>query len=167
MMADNERTTHHLCQQGGGSHVQAAEADIRNSCRIRRRKIDRRSIDIFHKNPRPSGRECWPAQQAPTKHAEDRRRTMTVIANPVINEKGERLGSVVQWGDRTAEVAVEHEVADLVSAAAAGDFSHRLNPSGKEGFFLQLAEGINKLVETSERGMNDVARVLKACRRAT
>jgi methyl-accepting chemotaxis protein len=53
-------------------------------------------------------------------------------------------------------------VADLVSAAAAGDFSHRLNPSGKEGFFLQLAEGINKLVETSERGMNDVARVLKA-----
>jgi methyl-accepting chemotaxis protein len=57
---------------------------------------------------------------------------------------------------------VEHEVADLVSAAAAGDFSHRLNPTGKEGFFLQLAEGINKLVETSERGMNDVARVLKA-----
>jgi methyl-accepting chemotaxis protein len=89
-------------------------------------------------------------------------RTMTVIANPVIDDKGERIGSVVQWGDRTAEVAAEKEIAELVSAAAAGDFSHRLNPSGKEGFFLQLAEGINKLVETSERGMTDVARVLKA-----
>ncbi len=49
-----------------------------------------------------------------------------------------------------------------MNSAAAGDFSHRLNPDGKEGFFLQLFEGINSLVETSERGMNDVARVLKA-----
>jgi len=65
-------------------------------------------------------------------------------------------------GDRTAEVAVEHEVSDLVSAAAAGDFSRRLAMEGKEGFFRQLAEGINRLVETSERGIQDVAGVLGA-----
>jgi methyl-accepting chemotaxis protein len=87
---------------------------------------------------------------------------LRLIARPILDETGKQLGRVTQWQDRTAEVAVEHEVADLVSAAAAGDFSHRLNPAGKEGFFLQLAEGINRLVETSERGMTDVARVLKA-----
>jgi methyl-accepting chemotaxis protein len=87
---------------------------------------------------------------------------LRLIARPVLDADGHTLGRVTQWTDRTAEVAVEHEVADLVGAAAAGDFSHRLSPAGKEGFFLQLAEGINKLVETSERGMNDVARVLKA-----
>jgi methyl-accepting chemotaxis protein len=87
---------------------------------------------------------------------------LRLIARPILDANGKLLGRVTQWQDRTAEVAVENEIADLVSAAAAGDFSHRLSPTGKEGFFLQLAEGINKLVETSERGMNDVARVLKA-----
>ncbi len=87
---------------------------------------------------------------------------LRLIARPILDDGGKQLGRVTQWQDRTAEVAVEREVANLVGAAAAGDFSHRLNPAGKNGFFLQLAEGINKLVETSERGMNDVARVLKA-----
>jgi len=36
---------------------------------------------------------------------------------------------------RTTEIAVEQEVASLVNAAAAGDFSRRLAESGKEGFF--------------------------------
>ena len=87
---------------------------------------------------------------------------LRLIARPITDKNGQQLGRVTQWQDRTTEVAVEREVADLVAAAAAGDFSHRLNPADKQGFFLQLADGINKLVETSERGMNDVARVLRA-----
>ncbi len=87
---------------------------------------------------------------------------LRLIARPIMDTSGKQLGHVMQWTDRTAEVAVEREVANLVQSAAAGDFSLRLNPAGKTGFFLQLAEGINKLVETSERGLTDVARVLKA-----
>jgi len=89
-------------------------------------------------------------------------RTMTVVATPVIDEHGQRLGSVVQWGDRTDEVAAEREVANLVEAASSGDFSQRLSSTGKEGFFLLLSEGINRLLETTERGINDVARLLRA-----
>ncbi|MDP1903680.1 MAG: methyl-accepting chemotaxis protein [Pseudomonadota bacterium] len=89
-------------------------------------------------------------------------RILHLSASPVLNAEGAYSGRVTQWQDRTGEVAVEQEVASLVNAAAAGDFSRRLKAEGKEGFFLQLAEGINRLVETSERGMNDVARVLKA-----
>jgi len=87
---------------------------------------------------------------------------LRLSARPIRNEQGQLLGRVTQWSDRTAEVAVEKEVASLVQAAAAGDFSNRLSREGKEGFFLQLAEGINNLVETSERGMTDVAGVLGA-----
>ena len=89
-------------------------------------------------------------------------RHLRLIARPVLDAAGRHLGRVTQWQDRTPEVAVEQEVASLVGAAAAGDFSQRLRSEGKEGFFLQLTEGINRLVETSEHGMTDVARVLKA-----
>ena len=92
-------------------------------------------------------------------------RLYALTTNPIFNEAGERLGSVGEWRDRTEESATEKEIADLVTAAAAGDFSQRLDVNGKDGFFLQLAEGINKLVETSERGMNDVAGVLRALSR--
>jgi methyl-accepting chemotaxis protein len=89
-------------------------------------------------------------------------RTMTVVATPVIDDKGQRLGSVVQWGDRTEEVAAEGEIANLVAAANSGDFSQRLSQAGKQGFFLQLTNGINQLMGTTEHGINEVARVLKA-----
>jgi len=87
-------------------------------------------------------------------------RVMTIALNPVIDEKGERLGNVAQWCDRTNEAGTEQEIAHVVDAAARGDFVQRLSAHGKEGFILQLAEGINRLLETSERGMREVGEVL-------
>ncbi|MCP5278506.1 MAG: Tar ligand binding domain-containing protein [Thiobacillus sp.] len=89
-------------------------------------------------------------------------RLYALTTNPIFNAAGQRLGSVGEWQDRTDEAATEKEIAQIVNAAASGDLSQRLDTAGKDGFFLQLAEGINKLVETSERGMNDVAMVLRA-----
>ena len=120
------------------------------------------NIDSFHKNPSHQAQLLANISSTYTAKLEIGGRSMVVSANPVINERGERLGAVAEWADRTAEVAAEREVASLVQAAAAGDLSQRLSTHGKEGFFLQLAEGINQLVETAERGMTDVAEVLKA-----
>ena len=64
--------------------------------------------------------------------------------------------------DRTDEVAVEKEVGDLVQAAVNGDLSHRLETSGKDGFFLSLATGLNNLVGIADDVVNDTARVLDA-----
>jgi methyl-accepting chemotaxis protein len=162
MMADNQR---HIVYANKAvlSLFKTAESDIRKQLpHFDAEKLIGASIDIFHKNPSHQAQMLASLNSTYRSALNIGVRSLTVVANPVINDKGERLGSVVEWRDRTAEVAVEKEVADLVSAAAAGDFSHRLSPSGKEGFFLQLADGINKLVETSERGMTDVARVLSA-----
>ncbi len=87
---------------------------------------------------------------------------LRLSTSPVHDAAGNYTGSVTQWLDRTAEVGVEQAIAGLVEAAAAGDFGHRLDTTGKDGFFLQLADGINRLMETSERSMHDVARVLKS-----
>ena len=162
MVADNGRNIIYL-NKAVQNMFRTAQADIRKQLpQFDADKLQGTNIDGFHKNPGHQAQllATFTSTYKSTLHIGGR--TMTVVANPVLNDKGERLGAVVEWADRTLEVAVEKEVADLVGAAAAGDFGQRIDMSGKDGFFLQLAEGINKLVETSERGMNDVARVLRA-----
>jgi len=60
------------------------------------------------------------------------------------------------------ERAAQEEIAELIAAAAAGDFTQRIDVRGKEGFFLKLAQDVNVLMETTETGLSDVASVLKA-----
>ena len=90
------------------------------------------------------------------------RRTYSLILMPVMNEAGERAGAAVEWRDRTQELTVEKEVVEIVQAAVAGDFGKRLPLDDKEGFFKQLAEGINQLMATTSSGLNELANVLGA-----
>ena len=50
----------------------------------------------------------------------------------------------------------------MVDAATHGDFGQRLGLEGKSGFFLQISQGMNTLLEVSEQGLEDVARVMLA-----
>ncbi|MCB1877287.1 MAG: HAMP domain-containing protein [Chromatiales bacterium] len=84
-------------------------------------------------------------------------RTVRIIANPVMDEDGRRLGTAIEWNDRTTEVAIEREVDDLVKAARAGDLHKRLAEKGKQGFFLQLAIGFNALLDQLSGVFGDIA----------
>ena len=88
--------------------------------------------------------------------------TFKITANPIIAEDGERLGTVVEWADRSAELAVEVEVQTIVERAKAGDLSRRIPLQNKEGFFGTLSNGINDLVDVSEDVINDTLRVFGA-----
>ncbi|MGZ5049923.1 MAG: methyl-accepting chemotaxis protein [Methylobacter sp.] len=92
-------------------------------------------------------------------------RSIAVTVNPVINDQGERLGSVVEWQDRTDEVAVEKEVSTIVVASSMGDFSKRFDLHGKTGFLRELGEGLNQMLYTCESGLNEMGRVLGALSR--
>ena len=80
----------------------------------------------------------------------------------VRSETGERLGTIGQWSDITDQKASEAEIETLVQAAARGEFGQRVAVLGKSGFFANLAQGLNLVLETSEQGLNDVARLLAA-----
>ncbi|MCK7575375.1 MAG: methyl-accepting chemotaxis protein [Chromatiales bacterium] len=90
------------------------------------------------------------------------RRHLRLTASPVKDADGTYRGRVTQWRDRTAEVTTEQEIADLIEAAAAGDFTHRIELQDKDGFFLQLGEGLNRLVGIVAQGLADIATVLNA-----
>jgi methyl-accepting chemotaxis protein len=72
--------------------------------------------------------------------------TLKISANPVISANGERIGTVVQWIDRTLEARTEEEVNVMVGQAIAGNLNARIEEHGKDGFFKTLAEGMNQLV---------------------
>lgn len=87
---------------------------------------------------------------------------LKVVIIPIFTEKGERLGTVVEWIDRTQEISIENEIQDIVDSAKAGDLSQRIDLTDKSGFFGMLSEGINSLVDVSDRAINDTVTVVSA-----
>jgi len=120
------------------------------------------NIDIFHANPAHQQNLLEKLQSSYTSQIKVGRRHYRLIANPIVSEDGVRLGSVVEWLDRTLEVEAEEEIAMLVSAAVDGNFSERASIENKSDFMLSMAEGLNRLLETADVGLNDVSRVLLA-----
>jgi len=87
---------------------------------------------------------------------------MRVTATPVVNESGERVATVMEWLDRSAEVTAEREVADMVAAVQKGDLSVRLSAEGKTGFFAELAHSLNGVTDTIDQAVRDTISGLKA-----
>ena len=143
------------------SILKAAEADIRQQLpNFSADNLVGTNIDTFHKNPAHQARLLSEFKEMYSAKLEIGPRHMTVTANPVFNDKGERLGAVAEWLDRTIEVAIEKEIETIISGANDGDFTRRLSLEGKEGFFRNLAAGLNQLLETASTGLAAVAEVL-------
>jgi methyl-accepting chemotaxis protein len=120
------------------------------------------NIDQFHKNPAHQAQMLERLRGMHKATIKIGGRTFALTVNAVVNDRGEHLGSAVEWIDRTLEIAVEEEIAGIVAAAARGDFSQRIKLEGKTGFFLTMAQNINQLLETSSVGLEEVVRVLGA-----
>ncbi len=143
-----------------------AEADLRRDLpQFSAAKLMGANMDVFHRNPAHQQNLIRNLKSTHRSEIKVGGRTFRLTANPVLNERNERLGTVVEWLDRTQEVMVETEVDQLVQAASAGDFSRRIDLHGKQGFFASLAQGLNQLVSVANDGLLDVARVLSALAR--
>jgi methyl-accepting chemotaxis protein len=70
------------------------------------------------------------------------------VTNRVTGESGERLGTVMEWTQRTEEVRVEQELQAVLSAVNGGDLSRRIDLGHKSGFFEALGAGVNRLAES-------------------
>ena len=85
--------------------------------------------------------------------------TFRTVANPVINDRGERIGTVMEWTDRTQEVGVEKEMQGMLSAVLAGDLSQRIALEGKAGFFELMSRGVNQLADNMAEVVSKVKAV--------
>lgn len=140
-----------------------AESDIRKDLpNFSVDKLIGANIDSFHKNPSHQRGMLAKLSSTYKTRISIGGRTFDLAANPVNTAQGERVGTVVEWKEITKELTIENEVNKVVEATTRGDFTKRLETQGKEGFMLNLAQGINKIGEVSLIGLNEVVKVLNS-----
>ena len=75
-------------------------------------------------------------------------RHLRLTFNPVHNAEGHYLGRMIQWEDRTEELAAEQSIARLIEQTVSGDLTNRIDATQyPDGFLKDISEGMNKLLE--------------------
>ncbi|MDD5295702.1 MAG: methyl-accepting chemotaxis protein [Rhodocyclaceae bacterium] len=142
--------------------LQDAEGDVRARVPdFSANNILGQNMDHFHQNP---GHQAGILERLSGTHSADLEvgaRHLTVSVNPVLDTEGGRLGTVAEWRDRTAEVRVEREIHAIVRGAARGDLDQRLPMDGLTGFFANLGEGINSMLDTTRQALLTTSEALE------
>ncbi|EGU61348.1 methyl-accepting chemotaxis protein [Vibrio nigripulchritudo ATCC 27043] len=142
--------------------MRSAESDIRQQIpEFSAEKLTDCDVAKFFKNPIQQRGVLAELNGTDRTIEEIGNRVFALTSNPIVVDS-KRIGTVVEWVDRTAEVNIEKEIDDIVMAASNGDLSKKINIEGKEGFFGNLSMGLNDLVSTVEVAMNDVMNTLGA-----
>jgi len=162
MMADNDGNIIYL-NQSIMEMMGDAEADIREVLPdFSAEKLLGTNIDGFHKNP--AHQRDILARLTSTHRARIAvgTRSFDLVANPVVDEKGERLGTAVEWLDVTQQLNAEQQVERLIAGAVKGDLDVRMDVQAYTGFMRTLSEGVNQLMAAVMAPTQEVKRVLTA-----
>jgi methyl-accepting chemotaxis protein len=120
------------------------------------RRLMGANFDAFHRNPGHQRNLLGNLKGEHRTEIQVSGLTFSLVANPILDDQGKRLGTVVEWKDRTGEVAAEREMSQIVEATVGGDFTQRIELEGKEPFFRVLGERFNTLVDTVSGTIREV-----------
>lgn len=120
------------------------------------------NIDSLHKTPAHQ-RELL-SHLTGSHHARVQIGSLTLdhIITPVTNTKGEQKGMVVEFNDRTVEVAMVQEINAVIQAASLGDFKQRISLDHKTSFFRTFSEGLNQVLDYNQSAVADMMRITAA-----
>jgi methyl-accepting chemotaxis protein len=148
MVADNDCNIIYM-NRAASTLMSAGEPDFRKDLpQFSAARLVGGNIDVFHRNPAHQRNLLAGLSKTFTSKLRIGGRTMRITANPMSNPAGTRIGTVVEWGDLTQELATEIEVQDMVTAVVAGDLGKRISLEGKSGFHQSLSQGINAIADS-------------------
>lgn len=162
MIADNDERIVYI-NRAAQRLFQDNEADMRQGLpNFRAERLLGSTFSEFHRNP--SHQQKMVAHMTDTHQGDFKigSRDMRIIANPIIDPQGQRIGTVVEWQDRTQQLKIEREIEAIIAAARAGDLASRIATADKEGFYQVLSERINALLSVCETALQDLLTVLNA-----
>jgi methyl-accepting chemotaxis protein len=132
-------------------------AEIRRTLpRFDAASIEGSTIDMFHAQP---GRQQALIDGMSDAHLAAIRLgdlRMGLSVNPVTAEDGRRLGTVVEWRDKTADLKVLEEIDAVAAAAASGDFGRRVEAGDAAPDLRRVAEQVNRISDVVGEFLADI-----------
>ncbi|MDR3419064.1 MAG: methyl-accepting chemotaxis protein [Nevskia sp.] len=162
MIANNDGIIEFVNSAGVAMFERATEAVRKLDPEFDAHKLVGRPFDIFHHNAKRQRDLLATLQQPFQTRVRIGPGAYDIAVTPVFDQAGVRLGAVIEWIDRTAQVAMDGKVAEIVLGASDGDFSRRVSLDGLEPNFHARAHNLNKLLDIMESGLLEVDRVLGA-----
>jgi len=120
-------------------------------------------IDDFHARPEQQRRLLAdPANLPHRADLECGELTFAISCSAIRNAAGEYVGTTLEWQDATEQRDAQQQIERLLSAAAAGRLSERIEAAGYSGFMKSVGEGINALMERIVTPIAETNRVVEA-----
>ncbi|MBK8971168.1 MAG: HAMP domain-containing protein [Hahellaceae bacterium] len=120
-----------------------------------------KNIDIFHRTPSHQRDLLKKLREPYTANLQLGEAYFGLTAGAIRDDNDQILGYVVEWRDETSQVLAENEISGLVDAAKAGDLGKRLETASKAGFFKNLSEGLNTLLQSVDSVTGEINDVMK------
>ena len=120
------------------------------------------NIDVFHKNPSHQRNMLEAMTEIHTANLDIGGMSVSLDVSPVFNEEGERLGTVVEWRDLTAELHATKQIDAVVMAALEGDFSKRADLAGAPKLLGEMGERLNQVADAVDTSILEANRVVRA-----
>jgi methyl-accepting chemotaxis protein len=146
------------------SMLRVAEADIRKEFpQFSASQVVGNNIDMFHKNPAHQRGMLEQLRSTHRARIGIGGRAFALNVTPLFDARHQRVGAVVEWVDRTDQVAaeaqIEGEISHVVNSAARGDLSQRIAVDGKPAYLVRVCEGTNQLLDTLQSVNADLVTV--------
>lgn len=72
--------------------------------------------------------------------------TIDLTIDPIIDDNGERIGSVFEWVDMTEQLQIEDNINQIIDDASHGSLHKRIDTTELTGFECKISESINRLM---------------------
>ena len=118
------------------------------------------NIDVFHKNPSHNRGILDNLKESHTVEVSVAGRRLQLIITPVVSEKGNSLGTVVEWDDKTEELTMRDAIDRLISATKNGDLEQRIDLAEIGDSHRELVTGMNALTEVVDKATGELDEVL-------
>ncbi|BBP44989.1 hypothetical protein THMIRHAS_03620 [Thiosulfatimonas sediminis] len=124
------------------------------------KNLIRQNIDIFHLNPQHQ----IDILDNLTSTYDARITVGSVIidlrVDPIYDAKGKRIGFITEWKNMTNQLEIEHNIERIISDAAKGQLSNRIDTSHLKEFEKEVSNSVNTLLSSFSDTLLNLSRVL-------
>jgi len=147
ILADASQTTLYVNDIGAAMFARTEQEISRTLTGFSASRLLGASLDVLSPEPAEQRRLLQQMTGSQAQEVKFGDCTFRIVMSAILARDGQRIGTVMEWTERTPEVAVESQMQTMLQAVLAGDLTQRLSLDGKSGFFEGLSRSVNQLAD--------------------